>query len=106
MTLSPNQRFIASCCNKSVRVWNIETGECVFEDDSEKGWTDVAVSNDVVAVYSCTGLCVWSISTGKQLLRRDFEDDYSFGVAISSCGGVVLYGMDEGVEIVDISHLS
>ena len=106
VALSPNQRFITACCSNGVRVWNIETGECVFEDDSEKGWTDVAVSNDVVAAYSPTTFCVWSISTGKQLLRRDFEDDYTFGAAISSCGGVVMYGRDKGVEIVDISHLS
>ena len=108
LALSPNQRFIATCC-QFVRVWNIETGECVFEDVSENLWTEVAVSNDIVSVYASTTLCAWSISTGKQLLCRDFEDsDYgdSYGVAISSCGGVVMYGRDEGVEIIDISHLS
>ena len=106
LALSPNQRFIAACTIYYVRVWNIETGECVFEDDSEKYWDDVATSNDVVAAYSSEILCVWSISTGKQLLRRDFEDNNSYGVAMSSCGGVVMYGRDQGVEIVDISHLS
>ena len=106
VALSPNQRFIAACSYKHVCVWKIETGECVFEDDSERNWFNVAVSNDVVAVYSCTASCVWSISTGKQLLCRDFADYGSFGVAISSCGGVLMYPGDEGVEIVDISHLS
>ena len=106
IALTPDQRFIAASCNKYVRVWNIETGECVFEYVSENRCFDVAVSNDVVAVYSSETLCVWCISTGKQLLRRDFEDNDSFGLAISSCGGVVMYGRDEGVEIVDISHLS
>ena len=105
VSLSPNQRFIAACCSKSVRVWNIETGECVFKDVSENYWTNVAVSNDVVAAYSSETVCVWSISTGKQLLRRDFDSN-SCGLAISSCGGVVMHGRDEGVEIVDISHLS
>ena len=106
LALTPNQRFIAACCNKCVRVWNIETGECVFEDVSETGWTEVAVSNDVVAAYSSETLCVWSISTGKQLLHRAFENWDSYGLAISSCGGVLMYGRGEGVEIVDISHLS
>ena len=106
VSLSPNQRFIAACCNNGVRVWNIETGECVFEDDSEKGWTDVAVSNDIVAAHTSDILCLWSISTGKQLLHREFVKCDSYGVAISSCGGVVMYAGDEGVEIVDISHLS
>ena len=111
VALSPNQRFIAACCSKSVCVWNIETGDCVFKDDStnrffDEDWIAVAVSNDVVAVYSSETLYVWSISTGKQLLRRDFEDDDGCGVAISSCGGVLMYGSDRGVEIVDISHLS
>ena len=109
VTLSPNQRFIAACSGMSVRVWNIETGECVFEDNSgssEKGWTDVAVSNDTVAVCTCDLFCVWSISTGKQLLHRVVGSENSYGLAISSCGGVLMYGRDKGVEIVDISHLS
>ena len=88
-----------------MRVWNIETSECVFEDVSEYGWTDVAVSNDIVAAYSSDTLCVWSISTGEQLLGRDFDTCTACGVAISSCGGVVMYGMDECVEILDTSHL-
>ena len=106
VALTPNQRFIASCCNKCVRVWNIETGECVFEDVSENDWIDVAVSNDIVASYSAATLCVWSISTGKQLLCRDFDDSNSCGLAISSCGGVVMYGGSEGVEIVDTPVLN
>ena len=106
LALSPNQRFIAACYNKSVRVWNIETGECVFEDDSEIRCFNVAVSNDVVAAYSYESLSVWSISTCQILLHRDLEYCDSFGLAMSSCGGVVMYGRDEGVEIVDISHLS
>ena len=106
VALSPNQCFIAACCKKCVRVWNIETGECVFDDVSGSYWSHVAVSNDVVAVYSPATLCVWSISTGKQLILRDFDSSNSCGPAISSCGGVVMYGRDKCVEIVDISHLS
>ena len=105
MALSPNQRFIAACCSSYVHVWNIETGECVFEDGSGSYWADVAVSNDIVAAYAGT-LCVWSMSTGEQLLLREIENNGSYGVAISSCGGVVMYCRNEGVEIVDISHLS
>ena len=104
LALSPHQRFIAACCDKCVCVWNIETGECAFEDDSENDWSHVAVSNDVVAADSSETLCVWSISTA-ELICRDF-DSHSYGLAISSCGGVVMHGRDEGVEIVDISHLS
>ena len=106
VSLTPNQRFIAACCNNGVRVWNIETGECVFEDVSAKYWTDVAVSNDVVAAHTSEILFLWSISTGKQLLHREFVTGDCYGVAISSCGGVVMYAGDEGVNIVDISHLS
>ena len=106
VALSPNQRFIAACSCDCVRVWNIETRECVFEDVSEKNWTDVALSNDSVAAYSSTTACVWSISTGKQLLCREFDVCSACGLAMSSCGGVVMYDRDEGVEIVDISHLS
>ena len=106
MALSPNQRFIAACTDNCVRVWNIETGECVFEDFSWNRYFDVAVSNDVVAAYSSETLCAWSISTGKQLLRREFEYNDSYGLAMSSCGGVVMYSRDEGVEIVDITQPS
>ena len=102
--LTPNERFIAACWIDCVRVWNIETGECVFEDVSDNEWTDVAVSNDIVAAYSSC-LSLWSISTGERLLHRECETD-SCGLAISSCGGVVMYAGREGVEIVDVSHLS
>ena len=112
VALSPNQRFIAACTDICVCVWNIETGECVFEDASffsgsnSDCYTNMAVSNDTVALYASGILCLWSISTRKQLVHREFEGSDSFGLAISSCGGVVMHGRDEGVEIVDISHLS
>ena len=107
VALSPNECFIAACGTKCVRVWNIATGECVFEDDSENDWLDVAVSNDIVAAYTSETLCVWSISTGEQLLRHEpGNKHFDCGLAISSCGGVVMYGGDEGVHVVDISHLS
>ena len=105
LALSPNQRFIAACYN-GVSVWNIETGECVFEHDSEYRCFDVAVSNDVVAAYSSDTLCVWSISTCQNLLHHEFENNNTYGLAISSCGAVVMYGRGEGVVIADISHLS
>ena len=109
VALSPNQRFIAACGTCCVSVWNMETGECVFEDDSENDWTDVAVSNDLVATFfprSATATCMWSIATGEELLCRGVADCNSLGLAISSCGGVMMYGGSDGVEIVDISHLS
>ena len=106
VALSPNQRFIAACSCDCVRVWNIETRECVFEDVSGENWTDVALSNDLVAADSFGRWCVWSISTGKQLLCREFGTCVSGGLAMSSCGGVAMYHRDDGVEIVDISHLS
>ena len=107
VALSPNQRFIAVCYRTTcVRVWNTETGECVFEDVSEEGvkWTDVAVSNDIVAAYSSRVLSVWSFATSEKLLHRDFCNG-TYGLAISSCGDVVMYG-GESVEIIDISHLT
>ena len=106
--LAPSQLFIAASYShdSSVRVWNIETGECVFEDLSENYWTDIAVSNDIVAARTSTILVLWSISTGEQLWHGEIETHGYGGLAISSCGGVVMHGGNEGVEIVDISHLS
>ena len=108
VALTPNKCFIAALFTNSVHVWNIETGECVFEDVSEESnWTDVAVSNDIVAAYTPEVLVLWSISTGEQLLHHKIDSDIeSYGLAISSCGGVVMYDSGKGVEIVDISHLS
>ena len=100
--------FIAACVNGSLFVWNIETGERVFRDVSHaQSWIDIAMSNDIVAAYSCKILTLWSISTGKQLLHRELSSPGdSCGLAISSCGGVVMYGRDEGVEIVEIPDFS
>ena len=108
VALSPNQRFIAACTDNCVRVWNIETGECVFDDNSGSNsddCSDTAVSNDTVALYTSGILWLWCISTGKQLLHRDGGES-NYGLAISSCGGVVMYGRGDCFEIVDISHLS
>ena len=106
VALSPNERFIAASCNQCVCVWDIETGESVFEEVSENVWLPVAVSNDIVAVYPSEVLCVRSISTGEQLLRREFENNHSCGLALSSCGGAMMYGSNVGIQIVDISHVS
>ena len=100
MALSPDQRWIAACCNKCVRVWNIETAECVFETSCESDWTDVAVSNDRVAAYSSQILRVWEIPTQEKVLDSD-AGMCNYGLAMSSCGGAVMYGR-ESVEIVDI----
>ena len=43
---------------------------------------------------------------GQHLLRTEFDDQDSCGLAISSCGGVAMYGGKECVHIVDITHLS
>ena len=106
VALSPNQRFIAAICNNCVRVWNIETAQCVVENFGQYSGTRVAVSNDIVAAYTSWVMSLWSISTGEQLLFRDLETHSSRGVAISSCGGVVIYGTTDAIKIVDISHLS
>ena len=66
IALSPNQRFITACSPISVRVWNMETGERVFEDVSDNKWGRGAVSNDIVAASCSKMVCLWSISTGKQ----------------------------------------
>ena len=108
--MSPNQRLIAACTDNCVSVWNIETGGCVFEDNSGSSnsddCSDTAVSNDTVALSTSGILWLWCISTGKQLLHRDVGGESNYGLAISSCGGVVMYVRDDCVEIVDISHLS
>ena len=108
VALAPNQRFVAACFADSVRVWDIETGECVFEhvSGSYAAWLDVAVSNDVVAAYSQKrrSVTLWSISTAKQLWSSPDVD--WFGLALSSCGGVLMHAGEGGVHIIDISHLT
>ena len=105
VTLSPNERFIAACYEDGVRVWNIQTRESVF-DSSDDELTDVAVSNDIVAVSSSTTWYTWPISPGGEPFQREYDGCDSCGLAISSCGGVVMCAGTDGVEIVDISHLS
>ena len=111
MAVSPNQRFIAACGNKYVRVWNIETGECVFEDSSPCDWSRVAVSNDIVAAHTYDTLCLWSISTGDRLRvtdvfrpRASYVRHMSMGLAVNSCG-MVVHALRKSVEIAHISHL-
>ena len=103
--VTPNQRFVAACASNYVRVWDVASGECVFEDVSDDVWTDIAVTNDIVAAYSSQKLILWSISTSQQLWCLEFDHRDRYGVALSSSGDTLVYG-GEGVVIVDISHLS
>ena len=107
--VAPNQRFVAACFNDSVRVWDIETGECAFEHvtGSDAEWVAVALSNDVVAAYAQKrrSVTLWSISTAKRLWSSP-EVDCMFGLALSSCGGVLMHAGGDGVHIIDISHLT
>ena len=108
VALAPNQRYVAACFDESVRVWDIETGECVFEHLSGLyvPWADIAVSNDVVAAYTSKNVTLWSISTAKQLCSYTLQSFGVFGLALSSCGGGLMYADEGGVKIVDISHLT
>ena len=110
VAVTPDQRFIAACADTCVQVWNIETGECVFKDVSENNyWSDVAVCNDAVAACTSKTLRVWSIASSELLWQRAFDGDKkyttNYGVAISSCGDVVMYGGTGGVHVADISDL-
>ena len=109
VALSPNQRFVAACGDSGVGVWDVATGDCVFEnltEGSDEKWSDVAMSNYSVGVYSILTLRVWSISTAKLLLHRECPDANGYGIALSRCGGVLLHGGEGCVEVVDISQLS
>ena len=105
---SPNQPFVAACYHDSVRVWDIETGERVFEQASGTlaPWENVAVANDVVAACTLKHVTTWSISTGKQLCSITLQSGGECGLALSSCGGVLMYADEGGVKIVDVSHLT
>ena len=109
VALAPNQRFVAACFNDSVRVWDIETGDSLFEhvSGSDAAWVAVALSNDVVAAHSQKrrSVTLWSISTAKQLWSSP-EVDCMFGLALSSCGGVLMHGRVGSVHVIDISHLT
>ena len=107
LAVSPNQRFIAVSAEKYVSVWNIETGDRVFEDVSESEWQNVAVCNNIVAAYTRDALRVWSISSRKQLWHREFEarQGYDEYLAMSSCGDMVMFARHAGVTIVDIADL-
>ena len=109
VALAPNQRFVAACFRDSVRVWDIETGECVFEhvSGSDAAWVAVAVSNDVVAAYAQKrrSVTLWSISTAKRLWSSP-QNTCTSGLALSSCGGVLMHAGGDGVHIIDISHLT
>ena len=53
MALTPNERFIAACCKTTVCVSGTLKHVNVYLKTSQKSWwTDVAVSNDIVAAYS------------------------------------------------------
>ena len=97
LAVSPDKSLVAAACYDCVRVLNIETGKCVFKDDSCNAWLGVAVSNDLVAAQSFYAVSMWSISTGVQ--RFWLRGTACFGVAISSCGDMLVYGDASSGEV-------
>ena len=124
VAVSPNQRFIAAICSsQSVRVWNTETSECVFDLFDDYGGGEifdglllfrnngVAVSNDsVAATNGSREVKLYSIATSEVLCRKKADRcvrglSECHGVVLSRCGDMLVFGARGGVKIVDVSHL-
>jgi general transcriptional corepressor TUP1 len=96
------RHLVSGSGDKSARIWDIETGSCIFDlkvDDfvmgengpADAGLTSVAVSPDgrTVAAGSLDAVVrVWDAQTGKQLARLAGHSDSVYSVAFAPDGQV------------------
>jgi WD40 repeat protein/serine/threonine protein kinase len=97
---SDGRRLVSASADRSVRVWNVKTGEC---DTVLSGHTDDVFS----AVFHPDGtriasagrdrvVWLWDVATGEEVARLSGHKDYVFSLAFSPDGRTLVSGSGDG----------
>jgi len=101
-----SRRIVSGSSDKTVRVWDAETGDQVARlDGHERGVTSVAFAPDSGRIVSGSDdktVRVWDAETGAQLARLDGHEDDVTSVAFSPDGRRIVSGSsDKTVRVWD-----
>ena len=110
-------KLISGSGDNTVRVWDLETGQCSLALSTEDGITTVAVSPNrgkyIAAGCLDKSICVWDSKTGYLVERLDSENELNNGhrdsvysVVFTRDGKKVVSGsLDKTVKLWSLSHL-
>jgi len=97
------KRIISGSHDRTVRIWNADTGQELRRFDHEREVGELAVSPDgkwIAAGCDGGGLYLWDARTGKQVwVKRDHTDEVD-GVAFSPDSRFLAAGDDNGMLMV------
>ena len=106
LSLSPNGRFVASSTwtqgsldpQKSVIVWDTQTGEEIFNLDNHKGCRQVLFGDDDGKLYTTCdyGIQVWELDSKQQI--ASFNDRYPVETITLSTDGKVMASVDANIS--------
>ena len=105
IAVSRDGKWIVCGTVRLVQVWNADDGKKVTEIRGHSGWTnavDVSPDSTRIATGSDDKIaCVWSLSTGRQLLRPWKHDDRVFSVRFSPDGRFIATATPKFFRIYD-----
>ena len=101
-----NQRIVSGSGDKTVRVWDIETGEELKVLKGDNAVTSIAISTDsrrIVSGSDDNTICVWDMETGEKLKVLQGHEDLITSLVISAPSKRIISGSFDGtVRVWDI----
>ncbi len=104
---SDGRRAVSGSGDKTVRVWDVETGKCLATLEGHTDWVfGVAITSDGRRAVSCSDdntVRVWDVETGKCLATLEGHTHWVRGVAITSDGQRAVSGSyDKSVRVWNV----
>jgi WD40 repeat protein len=110
VAISPDGKLVATALSSGIGVWDLSTGRRVFysaADDSFTIYNSLAWSSDsstIAAASNQTGVKLWSITTGENLITLNSPSGSFSTLAWSPDGQKLGVGAEEGIAYIFNTH--
>ncbi|UYI11560.1 MULTISPECIES: SIR2 family protein [Myxococcus] len=104
-TVTPSGWVVSASDDKTLRVWELETGKELARMEGHEGWVrSCAVIPDgrVVSASDDKTLRVWELETGKELARMEGHKGPVWGCSVTPDGRLVSASFDEMLRVWEL----